>query len=288
MSWLLLSLLSAVSLATVDALTKKFLSRLNPFEMGLARLLYILPWLLLALFWIPRPVLDGTFWLAVACSLPLEVAAVLAYMKALKSSPLSLSLPFLAFTPLFILLTGWLLLGEVISLAGFYGMILIVCGSYFLNLSQIGAGLLAPFRAIFREPGSRLMLLVALIYAATSTLGKLAITHSHPLFFPVVYYLLLCLSLSLSFPFVRQAKPGNLVKTPLPALLIGIVGAVSVFSHMLAISQIQVAYMISVKRTSLLFGVLYGALWFKEERIRERLLGAALMVSGVFLIGWKA
>jgi len=45
--------------------------------------------------------------------------------------------------------------------------------------------------------------------------------------------------------------------------------------------------MISVKRTSLLFAVLYGAFWFREEKIRERLWGTALMVFGVFLIGWR-
>ena len=55
---------------------------------------------------------------------------------------------------------------------------------------------------------------------------------------------------------------------------------------MLAISMTNVAYMISLKRTSLLFGVLYGALWFKEEKIAERLMGAIIMILGVFLIGW--
>jgi drug/metabolite transporter (DMT)-like permease len=43
---------------------------------------------------------------------------------------------------------------------------------------------------------------------------------------------------------------------------------------------------LSVKRTSLLFGVFYGAWWFKEVKIKERLVGAAIMMIGVFLIGW--
>jgi drug/metabolite transporter (DMT)-like permease len=287
MSWLLLSLLSAFSLATNDALTKKFFSRLTPFEMGLVRLLYTLPWLLLALFWIPRPELDRTFWAAVAIALPLELAAVLAYMKALKSSPLSLSLPFLAFTPLFILLTGWVILGEKITSAGLGGIALIVVGSYCLNFSHSRAGWGAPWRAVFREPGSRLMLLVAFLYAFTSILGKLAIIHSHPFFFPVVYYLLLCGALSLFLPFNPSARSARLIEKPALGIVIGLLGALSVFSHMLAISQTQAVYMISVKRTSLLFGVLYGAQWFQEEKIRERLWGTILMVSGVFLIGWK-
>jgi drug/metabolite transporter (DMT)-like permease len=287
MSWLLLSLLAALTLATNDALTKKIFSGLTAYEMGLIRLLYALPWLALSLFWIPRPELDRTFWVAVAVALPLELAALLAYMKALKSSPLSLTLPFLAFTPLFILLTGWFILEEKITSAGLGGIALIIIGSYCLNLSQAGRGWAAPFQAIFREPGSRLMLLVAFLYAFTSALGKLAVLHSHPLFFPALYYPLLCAGLLFFLPFQRSAPISRLFEKPFPGLLIGALGAVSAFSHMLAISQIQAAYMISVKRTSLLFGVLYGAAWFKEEKIRERLWGTILMISGVFLIGWK-
>lgn len=287
MTWLFLSLLSAFTVATTDTLTKHFFSRLTSLEMGLIRLLYSLPWLLLSLFWIPWPELDRTFWLAVALALPLEITASITYMKALKSSPLSLSLPFLAFTPLFVLLTGWVLLGEKISQTGFYGIVLIIAGSYSLNFSQIGSGFWAPFKSIFKEPGSRLMLLAASIYAFTSTLGKLAINHSHPLFFPALYYLLLSSVMMLLFPLTKTSKPSRLIQRPMAALLVGLIGAVSLYCHMLAISQIQVAYMISVKRTSLFFGVLYGALWFKEDKVWERLFGVALMISGVFLIGWK-
>jgi uncharacterized membrane protein len=42
---------------------------------------------------------------------------------------------------------------------------------------------------------------------------------------------------------------------------------------------------ISLKRTSLLFGVMYGALLFKEEKIKERLIGSVIMITGVLLIG---
>jgi drug/metabolite transporter (DMT)-like permease len=42
--------------------------------------------------------------------------------------------------------------------------------------------------------------------------------------------------------------------------------------------------MISVKRTSLIFSVIYGRLLFGEERMKERLAGATLMAGGVALI----
>jgi uncharacterized membrane protein len=57
-----------------------------------------------------------------------------------------------------------------------------------------------------------------------------------------------------------------------------------VVSHFLALAKVEVAYMIAVKRTSLLFGIVYGTLWFAEPALPQRLLGGFLMVAGVILI----
>ena len=85
---------------------------------------------------------------------------------------------------------------------------------------------------------------------------------------------------------VNAGSKKNLLKKPLIGLILGAIIAVEVFSHMLAVSLTNVAYMISLKRMSLLFVVVYGALLFKEEKIMERLAGAIIMIAGVFLIGW--
>lgn len=64
----------------------------------------------------------------------------------------------------------------------------------------------------------------------------------------------------------------------------GIFNSVSIITNMVALSLTKVAYMISVKRLSLLFSVLYGYIMFKESGIREKLLGAIFMITGVLLI----
>jgi drug/metabolite transporter (DMT)-like permease len=281
-----LSLTAAVGLATSDALTQRFFSDFSAYEMGLIRLAYTVPWLLVASLFVSPVRTDAVFWICVLTGLPLEVLAFLCYMKALKVSPLSLSVPFLAFTPGFILLTGWLILGETVSGGGLGGITLIIAGSYCLNISSFKQGVLQPFHAIIREPGSRLMLLVSLIYAFTATLGKLALLHSSPSYFGIVYYLLLTALMFAGLAFTGKS-PGTILRTraPVMALALGATVAVTVFSHMLAISLTKAAYMIALKRTSLIIGVLYGAWWFREEKIMERLSGALLMVAGAILIG---
>ncbi|NPV03936.1 MAG: EamA family transporter [Syntrophaceae bacterium] len=287
MTWFLLSLTAAVGLATADAMTKRFFGDLAPYRMGATRIVAIAPWMILTLLFLPAVVPDRTFWLALAAALPLEISAFFLYMRALKLSPLSLSLPFLAFTPVFMILTGHLLLDESIAAGGALGIGLIVAGAYVLNLSKARAGMLGPIRAVAREPGSWIMLAISLIYAVTAPLGKIAVLHSNPWFFAAVYNLVLTVIIVALWPVAGNDRgaPG-LFSRPRAMLMLGLVCSIENVCHMAAIAQVEAAYMIAVKRLSLLFGVLYGAWWFGEENIRERLAGAAIMIAGVFLIRW--
>jgi uncharacterized membrane protein len=53
---------------------------------------------------------------------------------------------------------------------------------------------------------------------------------------------------------------------------------------MQAVSLTLVAYVISIKRTSVLMSVGFGHFIFKEKGIQERSLGAAIMILGVAII----
>ena len=57
-----------------------------------------------------------------------------------------------------------------------------------------------------------------------------------------------------------------------------------VVAHFHAIAHVEVAYMIAVKRTSLLFGMLYGAWLFGETGLKRNLAAGVLMIAGVALI----
>lgn len=285
MSWILLSLLSAASLATADALTKLAFSHLSAYEMGLVRLVYALPWLAAALFFIPWPTPDPIYYACLGLGIPLEILALYCYMKAIKHSPLSLSLPFIAFTPAFMILTGRIVLGEVIGPIGLSGIFLTVAGSYFLNISEARTSPLEPFRAIFREPGSRLMLLVSLIYSLTSTIGKLGALHSSPAFFGVTYFSAIALFSVMPVPYIPGASLKCLRDAPFSGFAVGLATAFMVLSHMMAITRIEAAYMITMKRTSLLFGILYGWWLFGEKNIWQRFTAALIMLAGALLIG---
>ncbi len=245
-----------------------------------------MPFLVPVLFFIRWPVLHAAFYKTVAALIPFEILALMLYMKALKASPLSLTIPFLAFTPVFIVITGWVVLGERVSLPGLAGIFLTVAGSYMLHFNMREWGLLAPFKAILREKGSVLMLFVALIYSLTSVLGKRAVQHSDPLFFACFYFVLLGVIVPPVMLLVESGKDGfkECFKPSFPWVMVGLFQALMVMTHMWAINLVTVAYMIAVKRTSLVFSVIYGKLFFGEKHMPQRLAGASLMVLGVALI----
>ena len=279
--WVLLSFMAAFTLATSDALTKKILASHNEYTVAWLRLIFSLPLLFVIFLFIPIPELDKKFYTAFFLALPLELLSIVMYIKALRFSPLSLSLPFLALTPVFLIFVSYVILGEKVSFRGAIGILFIAAGSYTLNISKIREGILEPLRAITKEKGSVLMIGVALIYSITSSLGKMAIKHSSPLFFGISYYTALAL---LFTPIALYKGKETRRGTALTVLLPGIFYSLMVISHMVAISLAKVAYVISVKRMSLIIGVLYGYFFFKEKNIRERLFGAMMMFSGFVMI----
>ena len=284
MLWFFLSLATAIFLSTNDALSKTALEGYSEELIAWVRWGLAAPFLLLILPFIDIPEIDHSFWIIVIIAIPLEMTAIILYMKAIKVSPLSLTIPFLALTPLFLIFTSFILLGEMPDASGICGILLIVTGAYVLNIGKKGEGILAPLRAVTKERGSLLMIVVAFIYSITASLGKMAILHSSPLFFAVTYTFLLSACL---FPFAWIKRKRNFLPPtgrPILFVMIGLTYALMLVCHFTAVSMIEVTYMISIKRTSLIFSVIYGWLIFRETNIRERLMGSVVMVSGVAMI----
>jgi drug/metabolite transporter (DMT)-like permease len=228
-TWVYLSLVCALALATSDALTKKALAGGDEYLVAWFRLLFALPVLVVILFFVRVPAVDAMFYKAFAFSLPLEIIA--------------------------------------------------------LNLHEMRNGFLSPFKAIGREKGSVLMIVVAFIYSITSSLGKMAIEHSSPLFFGATYFIVLTVLFSPVALIAGKDKEVFLKGERYKRLFFpGLFYSIMIVTHMLALGMANVAYMIAIKRASLIIAVIYGYFLFKEKNIRERLGGAVLMFAGFVMI----
>jgi drug/metabolite transporter (DMT)-like permease len=289
-TWLALGLGAALGDSGADVLTKRYFVQSSPYGMALIRLLGGVPFLALVVLGLSLPPLTPPFWFIVAAMLPLEAVAMLLYMRALKICHLSLCVPFLAFTPVFLIFTGWLVLGESLNRWGMAGTVMIALGSYILGLGADGpgkTGFLAPLKALAREPGARLMLMVAAIYSLTAALCKSAILHSGATFFGVMYPLVFTGLMVTGYPWnrvpLRPALQGRLGWW----LILGFCFALSCLTLAEGMELAPAAYLVAVKRLSLLFSVLLGGLWLKERPFLPRIIGAAMMCAGVGLIALR-
>lgn len=287
MEWLWLALACAFATASGDAFTKRLLAGYDAWEITVVRLAWtaavLLPWLAIA----PWPDPDPRLWLWVAALLPLDIAAMLLYMRAISVAPLHDTLPYLAFTPVLTAATAWLVLGETVTARGLAGVCLVTAGGYLLNVDTAAGRRwrpLAPFARMRRAPGPRLMLGVALLYSLTSVLGKGALAYVPAAYFAPLYFTMLGAATIAVAGAARPRALAALWRRPLAQLVVTVFFAAMVVTHFLAIERIEAAYMIAVKRTSLLFGIVYGALLFREPHPLRHLAIGGLMVAGVALI----
>jgi drug/metabolite transporter (DMT)-like permease len=287
MLWLILSLLSGLAVSSQDACNKKYFSHLSPYQMSAYPLSYSLPLFAIAILFVPVPQLDATFFWCFAVSIPINAVAYLLYMKALKISPLSLTVPYLAFTPAFMTVTGYLFLDEMPDSWGISGILIVCTGGYILNIDPEKRSFAGPLKAVFKETGSWIMLSVAFIFSFCAVIGKKAILHSSPLFFSLSFFLIFNTLMLLFLMGIRKIDLTSVRKSPLQGIAVGTLLFTEAILHGWAISLIQAAYMISVKRLSVVFGVIYGRLIFKEKNIAFRFSGALLMVIGTILIAFQ-
>ena len=283
MTWVLLSLTAGLADATIYAAMKK-LADVPPHVTLWWRFTLALPVLgaLLAVDGIPE-LQPGLLPVLLLFSV-LIAAGSLLIIRATQIAPLSTSMPVLSFTPAFLLLTSWLMLGERSGPIGTVGVLTIVLGAYVLNAHQRDVGLLAPLKALVTARGSLYVLGTALIYAVSANLGKIGIERSSATFFTTAAYGVVSL---LVLPWMlRSARDlGRAMKEHTGALLLmGGAAAVMMLCYALAVQLTIVPYVIALKRTNGLFSVLFGVLLFKEGRARQSLLGAAIMFAGVVLI----
>jgi len=284
MVWFILSLIGAFLDATYYMFLKKYLKNIDQYV--LASGVYLFTFVILITISLIKglPAIQEGFFLALSITVGINLIAVTLLLKALKTTDLSLTVPMMSFTPAFLILTSFLILGEFPSLIGIAGIVLIVIGSYVLNLNAKKKGLFYPLKELFRNKGMLFMLIVAFLFSISSNYDKLTVLKSDTVFSSSMF----CLFLGLLFLFISMGKKKPVLNVYQDKfykfLLIAIIlsaGAIAINS---ALTMQIVPYVLSIKRISIIFSVLYGFWIFKEKHLLNRAVGAVIMLLGAITI----
>jgi len=286
MPWVALAFLSALFDSLKNVASKKSLKHIDGYIVGFSlasgTFLFVLP----GLSMMEIPSFRGSiFWPTVMLCGILEVTAIILYMLAIQHSDLSITIPMISFTPVFLLITAPFLVGDYPTRHDLIGVLLIVAGTYVLyTRDKTTKGYFAPFKALLQTKGPRLMLVVGIIYSFIPEVDKIGIRNSSPLFWLLVRQGMITLLL---LPIMLYKSINSVKHIPhfwKSLVLVGIFNGLALGCALSAIRVAPVFNVIAIKRTGVLLSVLFGCLIFKEQKIKERFTGATIMILGVFFI----
>jgi uncharacterized membrane protein len=286
--WVLYALAAALLTSFLPIINKRILQTADVAVVAWVPNALSLPMLLavtLALIGWPR--VDGLFLLGVLASGILNLVATLASTRALQLADASVATPFLAFNPAFTLLLSSFTLREVPSVRGIVGVLLVVLGAYLFQVREIGKGMLAPVRALVRQPGILLAISASFVWGLTPIFEKIAIQHTAPENPLMVAFVTTLLTVVLLTPALWRRASYPLAQLRRHRRLFGAAGLISGVAPLFGFSAIAlgyVGYVTALFKLGAIFTVLWGALLLKEHGLRERLPATSVMVLGGLLI----
>ncbi len=284
MSWFFFAISTAFLESVRDIFNKKAISQIDEyvstFSLNLLTAIFALPLLLFN----DIPNIGNNFWYAIIAIGIFNTIAYLLFFKAIKASDLSIVAPITTFSPLLLLITSPFIVGEFPNPLGILGIFIIVIGAYLLKFQDKTRGYLFPLKSLFNETGARFMFGVVLVWSISANIDKIGVQNSSPIMWAIAGHLsvtVFCLPILF---FKSKSNIREIKSNGQNLIFLSLANTLSILSQMTALQLALVSYVIAVKRTSALFNVLWGWLIFKEQGIKERIVGSMIMILGVVVI----
>lgn len=242
-----------------------------------------------------NPSYDPAFPYYLGAGVSINVLAFYGYVRAIELADVSLVAPLLSLSPLFMLLTSWIMVSEVPDGRGLIGILLVVVGTYFLAGGRAALDF-EPLRKLVDQPGPRWALVVAFLWSITANIDKLCVEASSPRAYTFWFHLMFSLVFT---PIYFGLRSGSFLdestaetRRDLFLIVIGLLGvgllqALMVVAQMTALTGTNVTYVIAIKRSGMLVSVLGGGLLLGEEDLPRRLLAALLVMIGLMGIMFR-
>jgi uncharacterized membrane protein len=230
----------------------------------------------------PHAGIDSAGWLWAASSAVTHAGYAFYLLKAYDAGDLSVAYPLSRTAPVLVALWDMATLHNQLTAAGFCGTVLAGVGALTLQLPAVRAH---GARAVLRQRVTRYALVTAVFIAAFTVFDKQGVGHVPPFVFLYLISLgeftLIGLRLgrgaAARVAAELRARPGRLLFT-------GIGGPFSYLLILWVLTTAPASYVLGLRQTSIVFGVLLGHFFLGERETRYRLAGALIVAAGSALI----
>jgi drug/metabolite transporter (DMT)-like permease len=206
--------------------------------------------------------------------------------RAYRYGDLSVVYPLSQTAMIYVPIWGVTLLGERLSPAGVFGILLVIFGVYSVQLRELSlAEMVRPFRDL-RSQAVKAALAAGFIYSIGSIAEKTGVKNYSPFFFTffLVITMLFLMTFNLARPKYRPNIAGELRENWGLILCSGPVMMASFISFRYGLNMSPVSYAVPVRQVSILVGVLIGVLFLGESSGRIRLGASLIILAGAVMI----
>jgi len=288
MIWFAFGTCSAVLSAASAIIQKKILFRLTALEFSFLVSAAILMGSLFVPFSVDVASIPSTTLMILLGKSVLGGTAFLLVMMSLERNQISIALPLLGLTPGVTALLALVLLRESLRPAEWAGIVLMMAGTYTLELRP-GQNILQPFKSIFSNRNFYFIYGAVGLFAISSVADRLLVSNYRidPLVILFYQHIVYCALFGVKL-LLRRYSFSTLVekgKGQLPFILVAALLTIGYrFTQLEATKLAPVALVLAVKRTSILYATFFGGRMFSDDRLSVRLLAGVLIVIAGFLI----
>lgn len=237
------------------------------------------------------PPLNHLFWTSVCISGSINIITSYLYNRAIQISTLSATVPFLSFTPAFLVVVAFLVLGEVPTVSGVLGISIAMLGGFWLQGAKddhASKDLLMDSSNVSK--GSMYMILVAFLWSISNAFDKIGVQNSTPLVYGATIQVIVAGG---SYVLQKMRVGGEEIYLPIGhemkipwkfVILAGVTSVVAYYINLVATQHLEVSYVIAIKRSGCIWSVLMGRFLFRERNLRKKIPSILLMVLGVICI----
>ncbi len=253
-------------------------------------------WMFIAsggLFTASLPFLPGPFLLPDVRTMLLLVVGAVCFVlyhlfngRAYRGGDLSVVYPLSQTSMIYVPIWGVILLGERLTLLGLCGILLVIFGTYSMQLQYLSLReIVRPFRNL-GSPSVRDALTAGFIYSIGSIAEKSGVRSYSPLYFTYILVLLMLFMMSFNMlrPKYRPMIVSELRNSWRLILCSGPIMMASFLTFRYGLNMSHVSYAVPLRQFSIVIGVLIGILFLKESFGRIRLISALFIMAGVVLI----
>ena len=206
--------------------------------------------------------------------------------RAYRSGDLSVVYPLSQTSMIYVPIWGMTLLGERLSVLGICGILMVILGTYLLQLRHLTFDdMLRPFRDL-RSQAVQAALAAGFIYSIGSISEKTGVRYYSPLYFTylLVMTMLLLMSFNLARPKYRQHIKAEFREHWRLIICSGPVMMTSFLTFRYGLNMSPVSYAVPVRQVSIIVGVLIGILFLGESYGRIRIISSLFILAGAIMI----